>query len=226
MARDDLSPRAKLVAIALDMMRNPKTGQCNPTLKTLMTATGTQSKTRLHAALEELISAGAIERIKKGNRQNFILPWNKKEVPHTEQGVPHTEPVYIMNEKEKEKEKEKQKEKPRARKDDLRIELEAYWTNGYGYGEGAYPAAEFDRLRADFGDAMVGRWCKEIHLHRTITGDPLRYIRTVLTEEKRKPPPVPKKENSTAEYHERVMELLRKKQTRRKEREKGQLCHN
>ena len=80
MARVDLSPRAKVVAAALDMMRNPKTGQCNPKLDGLMVATGMTCKATLHAALAELIDNKIIDRKKEGREQIFTLPWGSTKV--------------------------------------------------------------------------------------------------------------------------------------------------
>ena len=121
--RVDLSPRAKVVAAALDMMRNPKSGQCNPTLDKLMQATGMECKATLHAALAELIEGGIIERKKEGRVQSFTLPWGASKVQPDEPNssadrmnssadrikIQPAERLYIMNENEKEKEKEKEK---------------------------------------------------------------------------------------------------------------------
>ena len=122
--RVDLSPRAKVVAAALDMMRNPKSGQCNPTLDKLMQATGMECKATLHAALAELIEGGIIERKKEGRVQSFTLPWGASKVQPDEPNssadrmnssadrikIQPAERLYIMNENEKEKEKEKGEE--------------------------------------------------------------------------------------------------------------------
>lgn len=124
-----MSPRAKLVAAALDMMRNPTSGQCNPKMDRLAEATGT-SKTSLRRALVELIEAGLIERHKPGKiEQSFVLFWGllKAEKNKTTGGIdestggffqytggfnkPRASQPYIMNEKEKKKKKEKENEK-------------------------------------------------------------------------------------------------------------------
>jgi hypothetical protein len=136
MARVDLSPRAKVVAAALDMMRNPISGQCNPKMDKLAEVTGT-SKTSLRRALVELIEAGLIERHKTGKiEQSFVLFWGllKAEKNETTGGIdettggfnettggidettggfnkPRAAQPYIMNEKEKKKKKEKENEK-------------------------------------------------------------------------------------------------------------------
>ena len=122
MARVDLSPRAKVVAAALDMIRNPISGQCNPKMDKLAEDTGT-SKTSLRRALVELIQAGLIERHKTGKtEQSFVLFWGllKAEKNKTTGGLnkttggfnkPRAAQPYIMNEKEKKKKKEKENEK-------------------------------------------------------------------------------------------------------------------
>jgi len=139
MERVDLSPRAKLVAAALDMFCNPKTGQCNPELDKLMQATGT-SKTSLHRAMVELIEAGLIDRKKEGKfEQSFTLSWSTPKVQPAEPddstggindstggindstggtndstggiNIPRAEQPHIMEGKRKEKKKEKKKEK-------------------------------------------------------------------------------------------------------------------
>ena len=121
MARVDLSPRAKVVAAALDMIRNPISGQCNPKMDKLAEDTGT-SKTSLRRALVELIQAGLIERHKTGKtEQSFVLFWGllKAEKNKTTGGLnkttggfnkttggfnkPRAVQPYIMNEKENEK---------------------------------------------------------------------------------------------------------------------------
>ena len=136
MARVDLSPRAKVVAAALDMIRNPISGQCNPKMDKLAEDTGT-SKTSLRRALVELIQAGLIERHKTGKtEQSFVLFWGllKAEKNKTTGGLnkttggfnkttggfnkttggfnkPRAVQPYIMNEKEKKRKKEKENEK-------------------------------------------------------------------------------------------------------------------
>jgi hypothetical protein len=129
MANVNLSPRAKVVAAALDMRRNPKTGQCNPKLDKLMEDTGMTCKSTLHAALAELIDKKIISREKDGRKgfkreQCFTLPWGEAKVQRAERKqcngsngdsagrmeIRQVESPYIMNEKEKEKEKEKDKE--------------------------------------------------------------------------------------------------------------------
>ena len=122
MARVDLSPRAKVVAAALDMIRNPISGQCNPKMDKLAEDTGT-SKTSLRRALVELIQAGLIERHKTGKtEQSFVLFWGllKAEKNKTTGGFnkttggfnkPRAVQPYIMNEKEKKRKKEKENEK-------------------------------------------------------------------------------------------------------------------
>ena len=125
----DLSPRAKVVAAALDMIRNPISGQCNPKMDKLAEDTGT-SKTSLRRALVELIQAGLIERHKTGKtEQSFVLFWGllKAEKNKTTGGLnkttggfnkttggfnkPRAVQPYIMNEKEKKRKKEKENEK-------------------------------------------------------------------------------------------------------------------
>ena len=129
MARVDLSPRAKVVAAALDMIRNPISGQCNPKMDKLAEDTGT-SKTSLRRALVELIQAGLIERPNTGKtEQSFVLFWGllKAEKNKTTGGLnkttggfnkttggfnkPRAVQPYIMNEKEKKRKKEKENEK-------------------------------------------------------------------------------------------------------------------
>ena len=62
--------------------------------------------------------------------------------------------------------------------DSLSIELEGYWTDGYGRAEGAYPAKHFALLRKEFGDEAVGHLCHDIFISTRCPpdADPLRYI--------------------------------------------------
>ena len=136
-SRKDLSKGCKLLCWALDMIHNPKTGQCNPKIAKLTEEMG-DSKSSIRAYIKEAVKNGLIER-RKGiiDQQDFILSWRDKSLPTiaTQKVAPTAQNIaltaqkieataqeieataqkievvpYIMNEKEKEKEKEKEED--------------------------------------------------------------------------------------------------------------------
>ena len=117
-SRTDISKGCKILCWALDMIHNPKTGQCNPSISALMVEMGERTKSTVRQYIKEAEKFGLIERIKgKFEEQDFILSWKDKFLPtvtaqkNDQTAQKNNQVTLIMNEKEKEKKKEKENEK-------------------------------------------------------------------------------------------------------------------
>jgi len=78
-SRTDISKGCKILCWALDMTYNPKTGECNPSIFTLMEEMGERTKSTVRKYIKEAEKLGLVDRIKgKFEDQNFILSWKGK----------------------------------------------------------------------------------------------------------------------------------------------------